>query len=371
MFENVECNNMEITEEPLKPKRGRKTKAEILRVLALKNVVHGETNEIISKNTVELNIEEEKTNEEELQQENEVVQPVIKKRGRKPKGGKIVQKNVANLQEKEEKPNVILHLKCHISDLMYENENNENKIEPFNFCTSKNELSYDIIYKAEIINNEPPFQLNNNVDFNVEQNNCENKNDNMKEIWRKLKILEKSLHLNNLTDKKSACFWCSYDFDNTPIYIPKFFMKDSYHVYGCFCSPECATAHLMSESIDTSTKFERYHLLNHIYSKIYDYKKNIKPAPNPYYMLERFYGNLNIQEYRALLKSERLFLVVDKPLTRILPELHEDNDEFIINNKIIPSSTNNNFQLKRNILKKNTNKSTILQENFGIGLSSY
>ena len=31
--------------------------------------------------------------------------------------------------------------------------------------------------------------------------------------------------------------------------------------------------YLMEENIDSSTKFERYHLFNHIYSKIYDYKK--------------------------------------------------------------------------------------------------
>jgi len=183
-----------------------------------------------------------------------------------------------------------------------------------------------------------------------------------KEIWRKLKILEKSLHLNDISDKKSACFWCSYDFDSSPIYIPKHFIKNSYHVYGCFCSPECAVAYLMNENIDTSTKFERYQLINHVYSKIYEYKKNIKPAPDPYHMLERYYGNLTILEYRALLKSERLFLIVDKPLTRILPELHEDNDEFIINNKIIPS---NNFQVKKKIQKKLQNKSTILNEKFG------
>ena len=68
------------------------------------------------------------------------------------------------------------------------------------------------------------------------------------------------------------------------------------------------------------------------YLKTNDYKKNIKPAPNPYYMLEKYYGNLSIQEYRSLLRNERLFLIVDKPLTRILPELHEDNDDFILNN---------------------------------------
>jgi hypothetical protein len=166
----------------------------------------------------------------------------------------------------------------------------------------------------------------------------------MKDIHRKLKILEKTLHTNCIQEKKSACFWCTCDFDNPPIFIPKHFIKNSYHVYGCFCTPECAVAHLMNENMDSSTKFERYHLINHVYSKIYEYKKNIKPAPNPYYMLDKYYGNISIQEYRSLLKTERLFLVVDKPLTRILPEFHEDNDDFILNNKIIPSS---HYQIKK------------------------
>ena len=87
----------------------------------------------------------------------------------------------------------------------------------------------------------------------------------------------------------------------------------------------------MKENIDDSSKFDQYNLLNQIYSKIYNYKKNIKPAPNPYFLLDKFYGSLTIQEYRKLLNSEHMLLVIDKPLTRILPELHEDTDEFILN----------------------------------------
>ena len=119
----------------------------------------------------------------------------------------------------------------------------------------------------------------------------------------------------------------------------------------------------MNENIDSSSKFERYHLLNHIYSKIYDYTKNVKPSPNPYYMLDKYYGNLSIQEYRSLLRNERLFLIVDKPLTRILPELHDDNDDFILNNKIIPS--NNNYQLKTRMQRKKLSKNSIVNEKFG------
>jgi hypothetical protein len=121
----------------------------------------------------------------------------------------------------------------------------------------------------------------------------------------------------------------------------------------------------MEENIDSSSKFERYYLINHIYAKIYNYNKNIKPAPNPYYLLDKYYGNLTIQEYRSLFKNERLFLVVDKPLTRILPELHEDNDNFIINNKIIPSNTSSSaYQIKKK-MQKSQLKTNMLTEKFG------
>jgi hypothetical protein len=309
-------------------------------------------NQIGEKNIFSLPVEEEK--------------PIAKKRGRKPKGGKIIQQIVPINNNKETKPNVILHLKCSLKDL----QNNSiigPDIESYNF-QNQNQLSYDIInnpdFKEVSVNQNrfnstvaPDDEL---IDYDDDKSNKES---DIRDIWKKLKVLEHNLHINNIYDKKSACFWCTYEFDNPPVYIPKHFIKESYHVYGCFCSPECATAHLMEENIDSSSKFERYHLINHIYSKIYDYKKNVKPAPNPYYMLEKYYGNLTIQEYRALLRNERLFLIVDKPLTRILPELHEDNDDFIINNKIIPSNT---YQIKKKLQKKQQTKTNILSERFGL-----
>jgi len=280
-----------------------------------------------------------------------------KKRGRKAKGGKIVQEPPPMTMTKDSKPNVILHLKCSLKDLIGNGVMIQG-IESFAFTTNKNELSYEIV-------NNPHHQevLEEDNDSDNTKSDQELKGNDKKEIWKKLKLLEHNLHINNIGDKKSACFWCTCEFDNPPVYIPKYHMNDSYHVYGCFCSPECATAHLMEEHIDGSVKFERYHLINHLYTKVYDYKKNIKPAPNPYYMLDKYYGNLTIQEYRALLKSERLFLVVDKPLTRILPELHEDNDDFIINNKIIPSNT---YQVKKKVQRKQQTKTAILNENFGL-----
>ena len=297
--------------------------------------------------------------------------PGGKKRGRKPKGGKIIQQVVPLNNNKESKPNIILHLKCSLKDLQTNTFMSTN-VECFNFL-GKNDLNYEIINSTnENTQNNIQNKLNciDNImtnddtnDIYDDDNYSKNKENDIRDVWKKLKVLEHNLHVNNISDKKSACFWCTCEFDNPPVYIPKHFIKDSYHVYGCFCTPECATAYLMEENIDSSAKFERYHLINHVYSKIYDYKKNIKPAPNPFYLLDKYYGNLSIQEYRSLLRNERLFLIVDKPLTRILPELHEDNDDFIINNKIIPANT---LLIKKKLQKKQQTKNVILNEKFGL-----
>jgi hypothetical protein len=192
---------------------------------------------------------------------------------------------------------------------------------------------------------------------------------NIKDVNTKLKKLKINLYKNN-TDKKSACFWCTYEYDNPSCYIPKYEMDMQIFGYGSFCRPECAVAFLMKENLDDSTKFERYHLLNQIYSKVYDYKKNIKPAPNPYYLLDKFYGNLSIQEYRKLLKTEHMLLVIDKPLTRILPELHEDNEDFIMNiygGNNQSTNTSGVYKVKRESEKqKGPSKKSIIKDKFGM-----
>ena len=154
------------------------------------------------------------------------------------------------------------------------------------------------------------------------------KHKNKKNIYNKLKELELLFNNNNNVNKKSDCFWCTCGFTTPPIYIPSLFHKEKYEVYGCFCSPECAAAYLFKENIDNNTKFERYQLLNYIYGKIYNYEKEIKFAPNPYYTLDKYYGNMTIQEYRQLLEYDRLILVIDKPVSKIYPEIHEDNNDF-------------------------------------------
>jgi hypothetical protein len=365
----------------LKKKRGRRKKV-------VEPIV-----ETDSTQNIEVVIEENNSTSE--QQEH-----VAKKRGRKPKGGKLILKQCEPIITKNVISNVILHLKCSMNDLNeYTDKLNKLVTDPLSYNPSVppdimtyddnncNGLKYEKIHtiideNKNLFNSNYAYEnrISNNVcrycnhhtklQTNDDTNYDSDEEVDMKDINSKLKRLKLHLYKNTMPDKKSACFWCTYEYDNPSCYIPKYEMDDQLHGYGSFCRPECATAYLMKENIDDSTKFERYHLLNKIYSKIYEYKKNIKPAPNPYYLLDKFYGNLSIQEYRKLLKTEHMLLVIEKPMTRILPELHEDNEEIVLNvyggnNKT--QNTSGVYKVKRESEKqKGPSKTTIMRNKFGL-----
>ena len=375
---------------------------------------------------------------------------VAKKRGRKPKGGKIITQKLEENNNQNEIPNIILHLKCSINDIKNKNsdslnteEVDKNEIQSYNnssqligsdippylskvknTCGIESNSSIPIcndssahlfkVYTPNILSGDGLNKLTQPVasvsgissisnatcsitgyssneilnhrtgifndvyspDINSYNNDYDNRNNddeydggsgtckNEREIWRKISQLKVSFHKSDICKniggtQRSACFWCTCEFDSPAIYIPKTLTKDVYNVYGCFCSPECSAAFLMNENIDTSTKFERYHLLNLLYGKIYKYEKSIKIAPNPFYLLNKFYGNLTIQEYRKLFQSDQMIYIVNKPLTHILPELYEDNNDFLLNNKIIPTNS-------VNIKKNKPLKSNIINNAFGI-----
>ena len=188
--------------------------------------------------------------------------PAPKKSGRKPKGGKIIQQKLPLNDPKDNEPNIILHLKCSLNDI----NNNDNSypikynpnvesIQSFNFDNSNMNNIFteeNNVNELNLINNDTELTDNDNkLETSSNKNNTTIKDT----IWEKINSLKINLHKNNISDKRSACFWCTYDFDNPPIFIPKNEFKNTYQVYGCFCSPECSVAHLMNEKIDTSIKF--------------------------------------------------------------------------------------------------------------------
>ena len=281
-----------------------------------------------------------------------------KKRGRKPKGGKLIKPAFGiNETTDNKQTNIILHLKCNstelgeshefISQLAY-NPNIE-QIQAFNEFDSNN-LQQPQFFTIEV--EETQFNNENTImKTDTKENN--DSDINMKIIWQKLKELRNKFNKNSISDKKSSCFWCTCDFDWPPIHIPKSLINDCYEVYGCFCMPECAVGHLFSEGLDCSTKWERYAMLNNMYVDIYNYEDNIKPSPDPRYLLKKYYGELSIEEYRLMIrKGKHRMLVVNKPLTHILPELVEDS----IDNT---SHSSKQYRLSRNkpsYNKLNTNQ---------------
>ena len=307
--------------------------------------------------------------------------PPPKKRGRKPKGGKIIPQTDINPMVMNAEPNVILHLKCSIKDITtsfqetYQYDPSVESIQSFNF-DENNTVNYlegqntttDLMNNQSnnvTDTNETSGKYGKHVSSQPNTNQADTYNessdcDDIKILWKKINSLKVKLHNNDISDKRSACFWCTCEFDNPPIYIPKCEFKETYQVYGCFCSPQCGTAYLMDEKMDSSVKFERYQLLNHVYGKIFNYEKNIKPAANPYYTLDKFYGNLSIKEYRELSKGDQLLIVAEKPLTHVFPELYEDNSDYALNQRTSPATS---YKLKRKTVT--VTKNTVL-ENFGI-----
>ncbi len=285
-----------------------------------------------------------KKKSENISETNENTPVVHKKRGRKPKGGKIITTTNNDNKIEPQKQNIILHLKCSINEI--------DNIYDINYIQSHNNNANT--------NHIVPFN-DDDIPSNINYSN-KNKSSN-KEIWTKLKSLSATLHSNIVPNKNSACFWCTCNFDGPPVFIPKHKLNNKYQVYGNFCSPECSAAFLFNEDIDNSQKFERYYLLNNIYSSIYNYTSTIKPAPSPYYLLDKFLGSFNIEEYRNICKNNQLISIIDKPVARIFPELFEDNDEYNIKN--IPNSDDNTNNYK--LCRKNTqNKNKYLSENFCI-----
>ena len=255
---------------------------------------------------------------------------VKKKRGRKPKGGKIVPNMVSTDDDNVNKQNVILHLKCNFKDLDFGADDS------YNFTPLEKD-NYEAVAPVN----------------------------NTKDVWRKLKAIEHNLHSNEIAEHKRSCFWCTCGYETQPVHIPRSFINKSYQVYGSFCSPECAAGYLMDERIDSSMRFERYQMLNHIYGNNNGVYQNVKPAPNPRYLLDKFSGSLNVQEYRSLFKTDKMFYMADKPLTRIMPEYHEESFESSANNKVAPINSLQQ-KTKPKIQRAPQSKVDIMNGNFGL-----
>ena len=119
-----------------------------------------------------------------------------------------------------------------------------------------------------------------------------------------------------------ACFWCCHSFTSCPVAIPSHILDEVWHMYGNFCSPECAVAYLFKERVDAQVQWERYALLNSLYAEDAEIgagsSKGVRPAP-PREVLRMFGGSMDITEFRALVHEKRLRVdVLTPPMVSII-----------------------------------------------------
>lgn len=270
----------------------------------------------------------------------------VKKRGRKPRGGKIVTKADDHHDKNVISTCVVVQLKCHLKDL------------------DTNVINADFVYNPTAPPQVKSHDPQSTIDFTPYENALVNQEENTNiSVTDKLRDLKVQLYKQDIS-KTSACFWCTYGFNNPACYIPYSMENDNIVAYGSFCCPECAVAYLFNETLDDAVRFERYSLINFVYGKIYDYKKNIRAAPNPHYLLDKFYGNLSINEYRKMIQSDHVLLQLDRPMSRLMPEIHSDGNTTINAGEV---SAGTKYCVKRASEKKQgPSKKSLIAGHFGI-----
>jgi hypothetical protein len=133
-----------------------------------------------------------------------------------------------------------------------------------------------------------------------------------------------------------ACFWDCHTFRGTPCVIPTKIEEDIWHVYGNFCSPECAAAYLFNERIDSHVQWERFALLNRLYA---EGDSSVRLAA-PRAVLRLFGGTLDVSEYRAVLTDRRMRIDVMSPpmisITQVMDTKPIDFYDASVKNNFIP-----------------------------------
>lgn len=132
-----------------------------------------------------------------------------------------------------------------------------------------------------------------------------------------------SNRVQKLPDRTDCyCFWCCHPFDSVPCVIPSDIKEAVWQVYGNFCSPECSVAYLFYERLDSNIQWERYAMLNSLYSADAEIKAGsstgIRSAPKRE-ILRIFGGSMDIREFRAIIHEKKLRIdVLTPPMVSII-----------------------------------------------------
>jgi hypothetical protein len=104
------------------------------------------------------------------------------------------------------------------------------------------------------------------------------------------------------------CFWCAHSFEGVPCFLPVKEESAVYHVYGNYCTPQCALAYLLYEHLDSHVRWERMALLH----RMYKCSGRLYPAP-PRESLMSFGGIYTIEKFRDIIAGNKVRVDVQVP----------------------------------------------------------
>lgn len=358
--------------EPKKRRRGRPRKTSSNKNMNMNNENNGNILENIMKSGAKNNSNNNSNN--------------LKKKN-------IVNNIVDNISESDKDEPIILNMPINIEDikkLRHDINFNDNKsvnsnstynkdiftIDDFSDNSPKennyknNDVIANELKKRDKIINDLKQELN---EYKMMVNENANYNDNSRKVIKMNINFIESKSGNTIIHKNTdiCCWWCTEKFDNLPCFIPEKHSKGKYHVFGCFCSYNCAAAYNIS--MNDYKVWDRYSLIKRLYNDIYENNENLVDvdiAP-PRETLKKFGGHLSIQEFRGSGKNDREYRFIMPPMVSIIPFIEEGVKESYKLPKI--RSTKNNKENKYNkddlVLKRSKplprEKSTIISS-FGI-----
>ena len=291
---------------------------------------------------------------------------VLKKRGRKPKQDKVVEpvspvdkgavRTELVKQNSLTSPPLILHLNISLND---ENPDTDAKPHTKNFETAF--YNYDpvikepIAYEQSSMSSLPETYKNQTTketschtikelfskaasDTATQEATfepCGNSNDT-KYMNNTNAILLKDMVLNKewVHQTNYWCYWDCHPFDTTPFGIPIKFKQNKFHMFGCFCSLECAVAYNFYESDRSDNRWENYNLINMLSNKI-NYKFCVNPAISRK-CLNTFGGHLEIRTFREKNSQNKHYHILTYPMVSLMEQVEEINETIPYQKNYIP-----------------------------------
>jgi hypothetical protein len=93
-----------------------------------------------------------------------------------------------------------------------------------------------------------------------------------------------------------ACWWCTYNFETCPLFLPDHYKNNIYYVFGNFCGFSCILAY--NENLDDYRKSVRNVLIKQLYRDIFQNDVMLIKPSGPRELLKKFGGPLDISQYR-------------------------------------------------------------------------